>query len=61
MRLGSAESRGDIVKLDNGSIFIGQNILDFNEGIYYNPYTKSSYIGEDAVSDSQLEDMIYMN
>lgn len=59
--LGSAESRGDIVKLDNGSIFIGQNVLDFNEGILYNPYTKSKYIGEDAVSDYQLENKIYMD
>lgn len=59
--LGSADSRGDVVKLDSGCIFIGLNILDFNEGIRYNPYNQSKYVGEDAVSDWELEDAIYMN
>lgn len=59
--LGSANSRGDIVKLDSGCIFIGLNILNFNEGIWYNPYNKSKYIGENVVTDGELEDAIYMN
>lgn len=59
--LGRANSRGDMVKLENGCIFIGQNIWDFNEGIYYNPYTESIYTGEEAVTDVELENAIYMN
>ena len=59
--LGSADSRGDVVKLESGCIFIGLNILDFNEGIWYNPYTESKYVGEDAVSDFELANAIYMN
>ncbi len=59
--LGRSDSRGDVVKLDSGCIFIGLNFLDFNEGIWYNPYNQSKYVGEDAVSDADLENAIYMN
>lgn len=59
--LARGDSYGDIVKLDNGCIFIGFNVLSFNDGLYYNPYTGSEYRSEDAVSDAELEDKIYQN
>ena len=59
MLLGTSNSRGDIVKLRDGSIFLGQNLLDFHEGIYYDPYTHNYYASKDAVSDSELKNAVY--
>lgn len=57
--LGTSTSRGDIVKLWNGCVFIGQELLDFHDGIYYNPYTHSEYSGDEVISDSELESAVY--
>ena len=59
--LGTSMSRGDIVKLSNGCIFIGQDLLNFNKGIYYNPFTHNKYVGEDAVTDGELESAVYQD
>ena len=57
----SDDSYSDIYKLENGSIFIGFNILNPNEGVLYNPYTQTKYTGDDIVLDWQLEGAISKN
>ena len=59
--LANGESYSDIIKLENGSVFIGFNILNPNEGVIFNPYTQDKYEGEDVVLDWELEGAIYKN
>lgn len=57
--LGNSDSVCDLIKLENGCIFIRTNFWEDTEGILYNPYTQSKYVSEDAVTDEELENAVY--
>ena len=57
--IGHGDGFSDIVRLNNGTIFVGFDLLHPNDGIVFNPYSGSIYEDEDAVSDYELENAIY--
>lgn len=48
-----------ILKLENGSIYVGFDFWDENDGVIYNPYSYSKYEGEDIIEKSRIESAIY--
>ena len=48
-----------MIKLENGSIYVGFNFWDENDGVIYNPYSHSKYEGENIIEDSRIKSAIY--